>query len=330
MTHFDHTDIHIDIPETHHGHRIDKAIAELQEDLSRSRIKALIEDGAVLLNGAVLDQVSVKVTAGDEIVLHIPPAEDPEPQPENIPLNIVFEDDDLIVLNKHVGLIVHPGAGNPSGTLVNALLHHCGDTLSGIGGVKRPGIVHRLDKETSGLMVVAKNDFTHQGLAAQLEDRSLSRRYVALVWGNPMPIKGSVDASIGRHKTQRQKMTIGGASARSAVTHYHAKEMFGAAASLVECTLETGRTHQIRVHMAHIRHPLIGDPTYGAQDNHGNALMKKAGLDEVERKNILNFGRQALHSGYISFIHPRDGQEISFETAMPSDMAEIHKALKRI
>jgi len=243
-------------------------------------------------------------------------------------LNVVYEDEDLLVINKQAGLVVHPGAGNPDGTLVNALLYHCGDTLSGIGGVKRPGIVHRLDKDTSGLLVVAKNDFTHQGLSEQLSDRSLSRLYSAFVWRVPMPVKGKVEKPIGRHTQNRQKMTIGGSAAREAVTHYHTHESYGEAAALVDCKLESGRTHQIRVHMQHIRHPLIGDPVYGLARQEAASILRKSGYSEEEQERVLNFPRQALHAREIGFFHPRLGKEMRYKCDLPEDLLELHKVLK--
>lgn len=326
MTHSNTYDI--TIPDAQDGVRMDKALADLQGDLSRSRLKTLIEEGAVSVNGTINEDVSFKVSAGDTIIIAVPEAEAAEPAAENIPLDIVYEDDDLLVINKQVGLVVHPGAGNPNGTLVNALLYHCGDSLSGIGGVKRPGIVHRLDKDTSGLLVVAKNDKTHQGLSDQLSDRSLSRTYKAFVWRVPMPLKGEVDQPIGRHPSNRQKMTIGGSGAREARTYYHMVEQFVDAAALLECKLESGRTHQIRVHMAHIRHPLIGDPVYGMQQTQGKSLLNKAGYSEEAKKAILAFDRQALHAEEIRFIHPGSGDEMSFQAPWPDDLLNLHKLLK--
>lgn len=318
----------IKISEEQSGTRMDKAMASTIDDLSRSRIKALIEAGDVTVNGIVEQDVSQKVTTGDVISCLVPEAETAEPEPENIPLDIIYEDDDLLVINKQVGLVVHPGAGNPNGTLVNALLYHCGDTLSGIGGVKRPGIVHRLDKDTSGLMVVAKNDSTHQGLSDQLSDRSLSRTYKAIVWRVPMPLKGVVDQPIGRHPTNRQKMAIGGAGKREARTHYHMLENFHDALSLLECKLESGRTHQIRVHMTHIRHPLVGDPVYGLQQTEARSILKKGGYEEETIEAVLGFGRQALHASDIAFIHPLKNEKVAFSAPWPDDMHELYNLLK--
>lgn len=317
------------VPEDMHKIRLDKVLAQLIPDLSRSRLQSLIDDGAVTVNGIVEKAASYKALMGDRVEFTLPELEEALPQPENIPLDILFEDDHLLVINKQVGLVVHPGAGNPDGTLVNALLHHCGDSLSGIGGVKRPGIVHRLDKDTSGLLVVAKHDKAHQFLSDQLADRSLSRLYKSIVWKVPSPLKGSISHPIGRHKTNRQKMTIGGVGAREARTHYHVREEFGGGVmSLVDCKLESGRTHQIRVHMMHIRHPLIGDEVYGLPQQEAVALLKRGGYEEERAKTVLQFGRQALHSAEIRFIHPENHEEMSFSAPMSDDMLNLYNTLK--
>ncbi len=316
------------VPDDMDGIRLDKATAALIDDLSRSRLKTLIEGGELTVNGLAEADVSSKVSAGDVIRITIPEAEDAQPEAEDIPLDIVYEDDDLLVINKQAGLVVHPGAGNPNGTLVNALLHHCGDSLSGIGGVKRPGIVHRLDKDTTGLIVVAKNDAAHQRLSEQLSDRTLSRTYHALVWRIPMPLKGVVDQPIGRHPSNRQKMSIGGSGAREARTHYHMQEDIRDCVALLECKLESGRTHQIRVHMAYIRHPLLGDPVYGLREAEGRAILKKAGYEGEIIAQILSFDRQALHAQEIGFIHPKNGQKMAFSAPWPEDLRNIHNLLK--
>lgn len=318
------------IPETHAGVRADKALAELADGLSRVRVQALIAGGGVRVNGTVMTECARKMKGGERIEITIPAAEDPHPRAQDIPLHIVYEDDDLLVINKQAGLTVHPGAGTPEGTLVNALIHHCGASLSGIGGVKRPGIVHRLDKDTSGLMVAAKNDRAHQGLSEQLSDRTLSRVYQAFVYGALQLPKGVVDKPIGRHKGSRVKMSVGGIGAREAKTHYRRLESFGTAATLTECRLESGRTHQIRVHMAFIRHPLVGDPVYGIQRTQGASLLKKAGMGEAEREQILSFPRQALHAAKIGFIHPVRGKEMQFSAPFPEDMRLLHNLLKNI
>jgi 23S rRNA pseudouridine1911/1915/1917 synthase len=311
----------IDIPEGLSG-RLDKTIADLCPDLSRSRLKGLILEGFVVLDGVVVTDVSAKVTGGEVAEITIPPIGEGDPKPENIPLDIVFEDEDLLVLNKQSGLVVHPAPGNWQGTLVNALLYHCGDTLSGIGGVKRPGIVHRLDKETSGLMVVAKTDRAHQGLTAQFADRSLSRKYMALVWGFPKTMAGVVETNMGRSKTNRKKMAVQREGGKEAITHYHVDELYGRTAALIECQLETGRTHQIRVHMSHLGHPVIGDIIYGKRPRH----ISQAFESEVLR--MLPAERHMLHAYHIHFIHPVSGNAMEFEVDLPNDMQKTRAFLK--
>lgn len=309
------------------GVRLDKALAGLQENYSRARIQGLLEDGALSLNGGVYSKGSYKVQDGDVLVLVVPDAVSADPEPEDIPLDVVYEDSDLLVLNKQAGLVVHPGAGNHTGTLVNALLHYCGDELSGIGGVMRPGIVHRLDKNTTGLMVVAKNDKAHQGLSAQLEDRSLSRVYKALVLGVPMPIKAHVDMTIGRDPRNRLKMAVNVKRGKEAKTYYKVEKDFGSFFCLVQCKLESGRTHQIRVHMAAIKHPLIGDPLYGPQLTATQAAMRKLGLDDETQQQVLAFSRQALHAHEIKFIHPVTEEAMSFTQELPDDFSKLLKLL---
>lgn len=311
------------IDEVLDGSRLDKALAISCPSLSRTRIKSLIEAGMVAVNEQEVITASVKVQYDDVLSIVVPAPVDDTPVAQNIPLDIVYEDDDLLVINKASDMVVHPGAGNPDGTLVNALLHHCAANLSGIGGVKRPGIVHRLDKETSGLIVVAKNDFAHQGLSAQLADRSLSRIYKALVWRVPNLIKGSIDAPIGRHKTNRLKMAIQFSSGRDAVTHYHVEEAIEQAMAWTTCKLESGRTHQIRVHMQHIKHPLVGDPVYGLSRQDGGVLLNKSGFDPDIRDKILDFPRQVLHAAEIGFIHPRLDEEMRFEAPFPQDIQDL-------
>ncbi|MCF1494063.1 RluA family pseudouridine synthase [Agrobacterium vitis] len=311
--------------------------ASLGGDLSRNRVKALIEQGAVFVNGTAVTEPKRKIKPGDQLVIAMPEPEDPEPKGEDIPLTVLYEDKDLIVLSKPAGLVVHPGAGNWTGTLVNALIHHCGDSLSGIGGVKRPGIVHRLDKETSGVMVVAKNDIAHRHLADQFADHGrsgpLERAYQALVWGRPRGLRGTIDAALGRagDRTKRTVKREDTDDAREAITHYQVMERYGekpdatCLASLVECRLETGRTHQIRVHMAHIGHPLIGDPEYGA------AFKTKANLlPDTAKAIVTNFHRQALHAYLLAFEHPTTGDVMHFEAPIPDDMETIIEALRDI
>ena len=315
------------------GARLDKILTLHCEGFSRTRLKALILEGAVSIDGEPARDPSGKVVAGKMIRVNVPPPVAYEPVPENIPLNIVYEDRDLLVIDKPAGLVVHPGAGNHTGTLVHALLHHCGESLSGIGGVLRPGIVHRLDKETSGLMVAAKSDRAHRGLARQLEDRSLTRRYRACVWRVPTLITGTVDQPIARHHVHRQKMAVQARGGRAAVTHYTVESRFGRdrqTASLVTCKLESGRTHQVRVHMAHIGHPLIGDPLYGLQATASRALLKKGGYEEPAVSRIMSFPRQALHAWQIRFVHPLSGEEMAFESEMPDDLKSLINDLKSI
>lgn len=315
----------ITVPDVLNGTRLDRALSVLLTELSRARIQSLIEAGEVLVDGKRL-KASGKVTQGQVVTLVVPEPEPAEPVAQDIPLDIVYEDDDLIVLNKQAGLVVHPAAGHQQGTLVNALLHHCADSLSGIGGVRRPGIVHRLDKDTSGLMMVAKNDFTHQHLARQLSDRTLSRTYQALVWGTPSPLAGRIDAPLGRNPNNRFFMTVR-ADGRQAVTYYTVLERFGETAALVECKLETGRTHQIRVHMAHHKHPVIGDPLYGLQPSAVHGYLKRGGYEDNVADAIKVFPRQALHALKLTFIHPRTEEPLTLESKLPSDFNALKKAL---
>ena len=326
------------VPTDAAGQRLDQWLAaELAPELSRNRIKALIEAGSVSVNGVTISEPKRKVRSDDTVTLVVPEPEPAEPEGENIALDILHEDDDLIVINKPAGLVVHPGAGNWTGTLVNALIHHCGDTLSGIGGVKRPGIVHRLDKDTSGVMVVAKNDNAHRVLSEAFADHGqngdLERAYLALVWGTPARQTGMVEAHLGRSGKDRMKQAVVSAErddARHAITHYTVLERFGlkpdgsAVASLVECRLETGRTHQIRVHMAHIGHPLIGDQDYGM------AFKTKINILPEPLKSLASqFSRQALHAYLLAFAHPVDGEFMEFETDLPDDMAELVEAFRK-
>lgn len=303
--------------------RLDKALCVLAPDYSRARLQGLIDGGHVMLNAQVVQNRSAKIKPGDQISLTVPPPTDAIPKAENILLDIIYEDDDLLVINKQAGLVVHPGAGNPDGTLVNALLHHCKGSLSGIGGVLRPGIVHRLDKETSGLMMAAKNDMAHHGLADQLQDRSLSREYVAITFKAPVPPKGHVEGAIGRHPRQRQKMVMGGSGAKDAKTFYQVEQRFGQACAQIACKLQTGRTHQIRVHMASMNCPLVGDPLYGPQPSALRAALGKDGYEEEVIQAVLNFERQALHARKISFIHPRTQEQHTYEAPLPADIKRL-------
>ncbi len=324
--------------------RLDQYLAgHLGADFSRSRVQALIRQGAVTVAGGTTTDPGRKLKAGDTIVMLLPPAAPAEPEGEDIPLDILYEDDELIVINKQAGLVVHPGAGNQTGTLVNALIHHCGDSLSGIGGVKRPGIVHRLDKDTSGVMVMAKTDRAHHPLSEAFADHgrsgALERAYVALVWGSPERDSGVIDAPLGRaaDRVRRAVVPAGRADARHAITRYKVRERFGMAAgaartgaenlpaSLVECRLETGRTHQIRVHMAHIGHPVVGDPDYG------QAFRTKANrLPEPQRAMAKDFPRQALHAELLAFSHPATGEIMRFRADMPADMAQLVAAFRSL
>jgi 23S rRNA pseudouridine1911/1915/1917 synthase len=319
------------------GMRLDQWLAKaMAPELSRSRVQNLIREGAVAVGGSLVLEARAKVAAGAIVEVNVPPPELAEPEGEAIPLDILFEDDELIVVNKPAGLVVHPGAGNWTGTLVNALIAHCGTSLSGIGGVRRPGIVHRLDKDTSGVLVVAKTDHAHRELAAAFADHGrsgdLERAYQAFVWGTPPRPAGTVDTLLGRSGRDRTRQAVvneGQPDARHAVTHYAVRERFGgkpdatALASLVECRLETGRTHQIRVHMAHIGHPLIGDRDYGA------AFLSKANrLPEPLKGRVSGFGRQALHAWLLAFRHPTTHISLRFEAPMPEDMALLLAAFR--
>lgn len=299
------------IGEAQHGLRLDKALAELVPELSRERLKSLIVDGQVTLAGRTLSP-SMKVADGQTFTISIPAPADAEAIAQDIPLTIVHEDAHLIVVDKPAGLVVHPAAGNLDGTLVNALLHHCRGQLSGIGGVARPGIVHRIDKDTSGLLVVAKSDRAHEGLAQQFKAHSIDRLYAAIVYGLPQPAAGTIDTWIGRSDTDRKKMAVHREGrGKHAVTHYRTIERLSGAA-LVECKLETGRTHQVRVHMAHLGHPLIGDPVYSRERKGFKTILE-----------TMRFRRQALHAKQLGFIHPVTGQKLSFDSALPADMQEL-------
>jgi 23S rRNA pseudouridine1911/1915/1917 synthase len=318
---------------SHDGQRLDRFLSMRLPELSRTRVQSLIKQGHVSSGRATIVDVKYRVKPGDRFALHVPPAVSAEPGAETIPLNVVYEDDALIVIDKPAGLVVHPGAGHARGTLVNALIAHCGASLSGIGGVARPGIVHRLDKDTSGLLVVAKTDQAHRALAKQFADHGrtgeLERGYLALVWGAPSRPHGTIDAPIGRHPASRTKMTVLPAKGREAVTHWRVVETFGRGkepiASLVECTLETGRTHQVRVHLAHIGHPLIGDPLYG--QGFKSKLRK---LPEPLHGTLAALSRQALHAEQLAFVHPVSGTLLKFNSPLPADLAEIVAAFKEL
>ena len=311
-----HSIMRVTLGAGHAGWRLDRALAEAVPTLSRERLKALIRSGALETGGKAVREPALKVKGGEAFSLTVP---DPEPahnEPQDIPLVIPFEDEHLLVVDKPAGLVVHPAAGNREGTLVNALLHHCAGRLSGIGGVARPGIVHRIDKDTSGLLVVAKTDVAHEGLAKQFAAHSIDRRYLAIVSGVPKTADGTVDAPLARSAHDRKKIAIvEGRRGKKAVTHWRRLSVLRDAA-LVECRLETGRTHQVRVHMASIGHPLLGDPVYGRGKSVHRQLL-----------NQLDFKRQALHAAVLGFTHPVTKARLSFESALPSDMQELLAAL---
>jgi 23S rRNA pseudouridine1911/1915/1917 synthase len=323
------------VVETADPGRLDRVLATHITEHSRTRLKALILEGAVLVNDKTVADPGRKLHQGDRIALIVPAAVPPEPQGEDIPLTIVFEDEHLLVIDKPAGLVVHPASGHQTGTLVNALIAHCGDSLSGIGGVRRPGIVHRLDKDTTGLLVVAKTDRAHKGLAAQFADHGrtgpLERAYRAVVWGAMPRSHGTVDAHLDRSTKHRDRMAVVSSereSAREAITHYEVDELFRdeagePIASLVTCRLETGRTHQIRVHMAWLGHPLIGDDTYGSGFKTKATKLAPAGREAVE-----GFRRQALHAAVLGFEHPVTGENLSFESEIPPDLMHLIDALR--
>ena len=306
----------ITLEATHAGWRLDRALAAVLPTLSRERLKALVSVGALESLAGLVRDPATKVRGDERFTLTVPKPALPHNEPQDIPLRIAFEDEHLLVVDKPAGMVVHPAAGNLDGTMVNALLHHCGSSLSGIGGVARPGIVHRIDKDTSGLIVVAKTDVAHEGLARQFADHSIERRYLAIVNGVPKITRGIVDIPLARSSTNRKKIAIVSAGrGKRAVTHWQRLTPLRDAA-LVECRLETGRTHQVRVHMASISHSLLGDPVYG-----GTARVHRALLTE------LGFARQALHAARLGFIHPVTKGRLSFDSALPSDMQQLFSRL---
>jgi 23S rRNA pseudouridine1911/1915/1917 synthase len=319
----------VTIPAEADGSRLDRALAAQVPALSRSRLKALILSGQVAVEGRTVSDPSAQVKSGQRVSIALPPPEPAKPQGEAIPLSIVYEDDALIVIDKPAGLVVHPAAGHASGTLVNALIAHCGDSLSGIGGVKRPGIVHRLDKDTTGLMVIAKSDRAHRRLSAQFADKRegpLQRGYLAFVWGAPDRPHGIVDAPLDRHPHARDKRAVreGG---REAVTRWQLLERYAgvdgkSVAALLACELETGRTHQVRVHLAHIGHPIMGDETYAT-----GFKTKAARLTPQAREALSDLHRQALHAEHLAFEHPESGELMEFRSPLPPDLERLHGAL---
>lgn len=310
---------HIDIAPERAGFRLDRALALALTTLSRERIKALISMGEVTRAGAPVRDPAIKVKAGESYAINVPAPRPSDTVAQDIPLTIVFEDEHLLVVDKPAGLVVHPAAGNLDGTLVNALLHHCQGRLSGIGGVARPGIVHRIDKDTSGLLVVAKTDPAHEGLSRQFAAHTVERVYTALTGGIPTPNAGRIEGALARSVHDRKKMAIvSDGRGRRAVTHYRLIRSLGPDAAQVECRLETGRTHQVRVHMASIGHALLGDPVYGRAG-------RKTGVKSVLER--LEFRRQALHAGVLGFLHPITGDAVRFESALPEDMLRLIQAL---
>lgn len=321
------SDVEIKVGDDQAGQRLDKILSAALPDMSRSRLQALIREGNVSLvsgDARTIKSPSHSVKCDETYRLTVPDAEEAEPLPEAIPLDVVHEDDHLIVVNKPAGMVVHPAPGSPSGTLVNALLHHCAGSLSGIGGVKRPGIVHRIDKDTSGLLVVAKSDKAHTGLADQFAAHTVERRYHAICKGHPRPPAGRIEGNIGRNPNDRKKMTVVGRGGKPAVTHYRTLANFAqggfAAASHIECRLETGRTHQVRVHMLSLGHPLVGDPVYARTSLPGAV---KGPL----RAALQAFDRQALHAKTLGFEHPITGKAFKFDSELPYDMARLLEAL---
>jgi len=307
--------IEVKLEPAHSGWRLDRALAAAVPTLSRERLKALIRSGSLTSGETAVRDPATKVRGNEHFRLEVPQPEPAHNEPQDIPLSIVFEDPHLLVVEKPAGLVVHPAAGNRDGTLVNALLHHCGASLSGIGGVARPGIVHRIDKDTSGLLLVAKTDVAHEGLARQFAAHSIERKYLAIVSGVPKTGEGSIDAPLARSSANRKKIAVvEDGRGKRAVTHWKRLEILNDAA-LVECSLETGRTHQVRVHMASIGHPLLGDPVYGRSKSHRDLLKS------------LGFDRQALHAARLGFTHPVTKHRLSFSSGMPADMQELFNHL---
>ncbi|MGB1107065.1 MAG: RluA family pseudouridine synthase [Parvibaculales bacterium] len=320
---------------TQDGDRLDKTLAAASDDLSRARLQELVKAGHCVVTRRQADTTikdpSWRVKQDDIVALTLPPPVDTTVKAQNIALNVLYEDADLLVVNKPANMVVHPAPGSPDGTLVNALLAHCGDSLSGIGGEKRPGIVHRLDKDTSGIMVVAKNDAAHQGLSEQFaahgRDGRMQRLYQALVWGAPLPAAGTVDAPLARSANNRKKIAVSKSNeARHAVTHYRRLESYAEnQVSLIECRLETGRTHQIRVHMAHIGHPVLGDKLYGT-----GMKSRAVHLTEAQKTALEALDRQALHAAALGFEHPRTGATHFYEAPLPADLATLLEAMAKL
>jgi 23S rRNA pseudouridine1911/1915/1917 synthase len=317
------------VPSDQAGQRLDRVLASLLPDLSRSRLEALIDQGAVTRGGATIKDANHRVKGGETYDIAVPEAVPARPRGQDIPLNVVYEDKDLIVIDKPAGLVVHPAAGNPDGTLVNALIAHCGESLMGIGGELRPGIVHRLDKDTSGLLVAAKSERAMASLAKQFANHTIERAYHAVVWGSPRLGDGVIEGQIGRNPFDRKRMAVLRGGGKLARTRYRVIERFGPDArpfaSLVECRLETGRTHQIRVHLTHLGHPLIGDPSYGRARQ---APRPKTPEETMAFAAATNFSRQALHAYVLGFQHPTLHKTMRFESPWPADFADLVGALR--
>lgn len=306
------------------GDRLDKVLARALTNISRTRIKSLILSGAVTTAGAKLTNPSEPVKPGQTVEVIVPPVIPAAPSGQAIELTVVYEDDRLIVIDKPAGLVVHPAPGNPDRTLVNALIAHCGDSLSGIGGEARPGIVHRLDKDTSGLLVAAKDDVAHRHLATQFANHSLDRAYQALVWGMPIPSKGSISGNIGRHPRNRKKMAVVTRGGKRAITHFECLRSLGPAISHLKCRLETGRTHQIRVHLSSRGCPVVGDPLYG-----GGIQTRRSGASTELTSLVGGLGRQALHACVLGFSHPESGRQLHFESPLPDKLQELYDVAAR-
>ena len=317
---------HVTVAQDDAGTRLDVVLSRRLAGLTRTRLKALIEGGQVSRDGAAITAPSTRVKAGETFLVAVPPAGPATPAGQAMDLDIVYEDDTVIVIDKPAGLVVHPAPGNPDRTLVNALIAHCGDSLTGVGGVRRPGIVHRLDKDTSGLMVAAKTAAAHAALVEQFASRSVGRRYAALVWGVPAPAAGEISGNIGRSPSNRKKMAVLKRGGRPAVTRYKVREaLAGGAASLVECRLLTGRTHQIRVHLSDRGYPVIGDPLYGR-----SPAKRLAGLPVPARDLVLGLGRQALHAEVLSFDHPSTGERVKFLSQLPEKIRMLKSSLETL
>ena len=312
---------HVTIPPELAGERLDRALAALLPDISRSRLKALIESGAV--TGERSPGASGAVRGGESFQLFVPQPADATPKAQDIPLAVLFEDEAVLVIDKPAGLVVHPAPGHADGTLVNAVLAHCGDSLLGVGGERRPGIVHRLDKDTSGVMIVAKSDAALNGLMPQFADHSIEREYLAFTSGVPEPSRGTIDEPIGRHPVDRKRQAVT-SRGRNARTHFRVEQAYAAAAAMVRCTLETGRTHQIRVHLAHIGHPLLGDPVYGRA---GKKRMAELG---PAKALVESLGRQALHAVLLGCSHPITGDWMQFRSDLPPDLRALHECFTNL